>query len=178
MVGYLAIFYIGLDLGHYVLPLDPYFAYRKLRRGRTKPKTDKLAMVLASLAILWWMGYGMSYVVGLKTSRRLANLPYVLWVVAFNTSFLLCYVLVYLFVLQPVEQGEKVEGVTPVILEDLNRHSLTVFLIANLLTGLVNVSVKTMYTRDPVALVILLVYTGVCCGSARVMTAKGIRLKF
>ncbi|KAF6767261.1 GWT1 [Kalmanozyma brasiliensis GHG001] len=174
MVGYLAIFYIGLDLGHYVLPLDPYFAYRKLRRRRTRPRTDKLAMVLGSLAVLWWAAYAMTGAVGLRTSRRLANLPYVLWVVAFNTSFLLAYVLVYLWVLQPAE-GQ--DGVTPGLLEDVNRHSLTVFLVANLLTGLVNVTVRTMYTSDAVAVGILLVYTGVCCGLAREMSRRGIRLR-
>ena len=179
MVGYLAIFYIGLDLGHYVLPLDPYFAYRKLRRRRARARTDKLAMVLASLAILWWLGFGVTHVVGLRTSRRLANLPYVLWVVAFNTSFLLGYVLVYLWILQPVEQSANggADSVTPQILEDLNRHSLTVFLAANLLTGLVNVTTQTMYTRDAVALLILLAYTAACCGLARILTARGIRLK-
>lgn len=183
MVGYLAIFYIGLDLGHYVLPLDPYFAYRKLRRRRSRPRTDKLAMVLASLAILWWMGFAACHIMGLKTSRRLANLPYVLWVAAFNTSFLLCYVLIYLFVLQPVEQGgetkaAQMDPVTPMILEDLNRHSLTVFLVANLSTGLVNMTTQTMYTRDSKALLILLAYTGTCCGLARLLTSRGIRLKF
>lgn len=183
MVGYLAIFFIGLDLGHYVLPLDPYFAYRKLRRRRSQPRTDKLAMVLASLAVLWWVGFATSYLVGLRTSRRLANLPYVLWVSAFNTSFLLCYVLIYLVVLQPVEQarpsGSRDQGdsVTPAILEDLNRHSLTVFLVANLLTGLVNVTTQTMYTRDSLALLILLLYTGTCCALATTLTAKGIRLR-
>ncbi|SPC61632.1 related to GWT1 - GPI-anchored wall transfer protein [Ustilago sp. UG-2017b] len=189
MVGYLAIFYIGLDLGHYVLPLDPYFAYRKLRKRRSKPRTDKLAMVLASLAILWWLGFAVVRLVGMGVSRRLANLGYVLWVVAFNTSSLLGYVLVYLWVLQPVEQveqqsadrgvGERVkDAVTPMILEDLNRHSLTVFLAANLLTGLVNVLVKTMYTRDAVAMTVLLGYTGVCCALARLLAVRGIRLKF
>ncbi|GAC95283.1 GPI-anchored wall transfer protein 1 [Pseudozyma hubeiensis SY62] len=178
IVGYLAIFYIGLDLGHYVLPLDPYFAYRKIRRRRAKPRTDKLAMVLASLAILEWSGFGLASVVGWRTSRRLANLPYVLWVVAFNTSFLLGYVVVYGLVLQPVEEQEgREDSMTPRILEDLNRHSLTVFLAANVLTGLVNLTIETMYTRDAVAVGLLLVYVGVCCGLARWLSARGYRLK-
>lgn len=184
MPGYLAIFYIGLDLGHYVLPLDPYYAYRKLRRRRAKPKTDKLAMVLSSLAILYWLGYAVVGLGGGGTSRRLANMGYVMWVVAFNVSFLLGYVVVYWLVLQPTQQAEETEQggergeVTPGILEDLNRHSLGVFLLANLLTGLVNVSVRTMYMGRVGSVVILLGYTGVCCGMARVLTAKGVRLKF
>ncbi|KAJ9476259.1 GPI-anchored wall transfer protein 1 [Pseudozyma hubeiensis] len=178
ITGYLAIFYIGLDLGHYVLPLDPYFAYRKIRRRRANPRTDKLAMILASLAILEWSGYGLVSVMGGRTSRRLANLPYVLWVVAFNTSFLLGYVVVYGLVLQPVEEQEgRADSMTPGLLEDLNRHSLTVFLAANVLTGLVNLTVETMYTRDAVAVGLLLVYVGVCCGLARWLSARGYRLK-
>ncbi|GAC71605.1 uncharacterized membrane protein [Moesziomyces antarcticus T-34] len=179
MPGYLAIFYLGLDLGHYVLPLDPYFAYRKLRRRRARPRTDKLAMVLASLSIVWWMAYAAACGVGLGTSRRLANLPYVLWVVAFNTSFLLGYVLVYLFILQPVEGTPGGEGdpVTPRILDDINRHSLVVFLVANLLTGVVNMATQTMYARDAVAVLILLVYTGACCAFARLLTVRRFKLK-
>jgi phosphatidylinositol glycan class W len=179
MPGYLAIFYLGLDLGHYVLPLDPYFAYRKLRRRRARPRTDKLAMVLASLSIVWWMAYAAACAVGLGTSRRLANLPYVLWVVAFNTSSLLGYVLVYLFIVQPVEgtPGGGGDPVTPRILDDINRHSLVVFLVANLLTGVVNMATQTMYARDAVAVLILLVYTGACCAFARLLTARRFRLK-
>ncbi|TKY86547.1 hypothetical protein EX895_004696 [Sporisorium graminicola] len=183
MVGYLAIFYIGLDLGHYVLPLDPYFAYRRLRRGRATPKTAKLAMVLASLSIVWWLAYAVGWGVGLRASRRLANVMYVLWVVAFNTSFLLGYVVVYMWVLQPVEKtggagGAGQDPLTPTVFEDLNRHSLTVFLAANLLTGLVNVTVRTMYTSDSMALLIVLVYTSACCALARALTVSGVRLKF
>ncbi|PWY99824.1 GWT1-domain-containing protein [Testicularia cyperi] len=193
--GYLAIFYLGLDLGHYVLPLDPYFAYRKLRKRRLKPKTDKLAMVLASFAILWWAGYAACCLLGLGTSRRLANLPYVLWVAAFNTSFLLGYTLIHLWLLQPEELRQAdarfcntntatatansfdTASLTPGIIADLNRHSLLIFLVANLLTGLVNVSIQTMYTPDWIAALILMAYTATCCGVATLLTAKGFRLK-
>lgn len=194
MVGYLAIFYIGLDLGHYVLPLDPYFAYRRWRRRRrARARTDKLAMVLASLAIVWWAGYALSQAAGVRTSRRLANLAYVLWVAAFNTSFLLGYVLIYMTILQPIEQqpsdavsaermslpssSSSMMMMTVGILEDLNRHSLTVFLAANLLTGLVNLTVQTMYVGDAAAVAIVLAYTAACCALARWLTLRGFRLK-
>ncbi|KAN0064484.1 Glucosaminyl phosphatidylinositol (GlcN-PI) nositol acylation protein [Thecaphora frezii] len=184
--GYLAIFLLGLDLGHYVLPLDPYFAYRRLRQRSMKPKPGKLAMVLASLSVLWWSGYGVACLVGLETSRRLANLSYVLWVVAYNTSFLLAYVVIYVGVLKPAEQtasraqlGETTSAasITPRLLADLNRHSLASFLAANVLTGVVNMSMQTMYAADWMAVAILTIYTAASCGLATVMERLGWRLR-
>jgi len=113
MAGYLSLFLIGLDLGHYVLPRDPYLAYRKPSKSRKRAKTDKLVMVLASFSILWWAAFGIMSLLGAEVSRRVANLSYVLWVTAFNTSFILCYVTVYWLLLQPLEKktmGAKAEG--------------------------------------------------------------------
>jgi phosphatidylinositol glycan class W len=72
--GYLALFFLGMDLGHYVLPNDPYLAYRRPSRSRGKEKTDKLAMLLASFSILWWAAF---YIVTIlfrgDVSRRLVS---------------------------------------------------------------------------------------------------------
>lgn len=74
--GYLALFLLGMDLGHYVLPRDPYLAYRRPSQSRGKEKTDKLAMLLASFSILWWAAF---YIVTLllkgTVSRRLVSAP-------------------------------------------------------------------------------------------------------
>ncbi|CEH13819.1 gpi-anchored wall transfer protein 1 [Ceraceosorus bombacis] len=99
LAGYLALYLIGLDVGHYVLPLDPYYAYRRASVSRNKPKYEKLCEVLASLSLLFWMAYGLLALVSPAervASRRLANLPYVIWVSAFNVSFLLGYVAIFL----------------------------------------------------------------------------------
>ena len=197
--GYLALFLLGLDLGHYVLPRDPYLAHRRPSRSRKQEKTDKLAMLLASFSILWWAAYyADTIVLGGLVSRRLvsgrvrskmagptdaeprmqANLPYVLWVTAFNSTFLLCYVAVYMVLLQPLQaQGAaQAESCTPLLLTSLNRASFLVFLAANLLTGLVNVSIHTMYTSHALALVILTLYTGLCLALATHAYIHGWRL--
>lgn len=74
--GYLALFLLGMGLGHYVLPRDPYLAYRRPSQSRGKEKTDKLAMLLASFSILWWAAF---YIVTLllkgTVSRRLVSAP-------------------------------------------------------------------------------------------------------
>lgn len=74
MPGYLAIFLMGLDLGHYILPRDPYLAYRRLSRSRKVDKTDKLAMVMLSFSTLWWSAFYLQKVLlGGQVSRRLVS---------------------------------------------------------------------------------------------------------
>ncbi|UZJ56485.1 hypothetical protein CBS101457_005805 [Exobasidium rhododendri] len=179
--GYLALFFLGLDLGHYVLPKDPYLAYRKPSKSRKKEKTDKLSMLLASFSILWWAAYYLTtLILGGQVSRRAANLPYVLWVTAYNSTFLLFYVLIYMLLLQPLKVSDKSsvqdvdsnrkddlqESKTPLLLSSLNHAAFLVFLIANLLTGLINVSIQTMYSSDIFALFILVLYTSLCLALA------------
>ena len=103
LAGYFAIFLLGMDLGHYLLPLDPYQAFRRRTRARHEEKAGKLCMVLASFSVLYWATYLVLRLCGAQTSRRLANLSYVIWVTAYNTSFLLAYTAVYAHFLQPVK---------------------------------------------------------------------------
>ncbi|KAG9085223.1 Glucosaminyl phosphatidylinositol (GlcN-PI) nositol acylation protein, partial [Ceratobasidium sp. 370] len=59
-------------------------------------KRGKAAIELCSYAVVWWTLFLIGSAVGGGTqgvSRRLANTLYVLWVAAYNTSFLLGYVL-------------------------------------------------------------------------------------
>ncbi|PWN90677.1 GWT1-domain-containing protein [Acaromyces ingoldii] len=214
--GYFALFLLGLDLGHYVLPRDPYLAYRRPSKSRQRAKTDKLAMVLASFSLLWWGAYGLARLLGFFVSRRLANLAYVLWVTAYNSSFILAYVCIYMIILEPAAKAERQlresaaaaddeqarskrgrgnetvaadtgegrsededeeDSLTPSLLKSLNSHAFAVFLIANLLTGTVNLTLQTMYSSDTVAVIILLLYTGVSLASASVLDVLGWRLK-
>jgi GWT1 len=56
-----------------------------------------------------------------------ANLPYVLWTVSYNTSFLLGYLVVYsLFFPDP---NTYYDEAVPWTLEAINRNSLAIFLL-------------------------------------------------
>lgn len=176
-------------------------------------------------------------------SRRLANAPYVLWVAAFNASFLAAYACVYRGVLLDVEYAPPVafrrghqrgssssnlsrgaradEGIeatspaslsssptsssfdspysstftgrpatfgdlhnnddslqaqalqqqqhlptTPLLLSSINTHSLRIFLVANLLTGVVNLSMKTMHASAFTAALVLTGYLAAVVGVA------------
>ncbi len=110
LAGYLVIFLLGIDLGHYLLPLDPYQAFRRRSRTRYREKTDKLMMVLASFVVLYWSLYAATWLAGVRPSRRMANLPYVIWVAAYNATFILGYTVVYALFLQPLKLRELEES--------------------------------------------------------------------
>ncbi|KAF9123762.1 Glucosaminyl phosphatidylinositol (GlcN-PI) nositol acylation protein, partial [Mortierella sp. 14UC] len=69
--GYLAIFLVGVDVGLYVLPNDPYFFMRK-KSNKKKAKKGKLAMILLSLFFLLTMGFITSYgILRVPVSRQM-----------------------------------------------------------------------------------------------------------
>lgn len=53
-----------------------------------------------------------------------ANLPYVIWIAAFNTSFLLAYLLIHTWALTTYKRSSA-----PAIFEAINRNGLVVFLV-------------------------------------------------
>lgn len=164
--GYLAIFLFGIGTGLYVLPPDPYF-YEALylrskptdarevranieekKRKAWKAKPGKLANVLGSYAVMWWVAYFGLRWLGMDVSRRVvscsrltcaelgadlsrisdtqANLPYVIWIAAFNTTFLFVYLLVNMWAASsPLTRATG----APAIFDSFNRNGLVVFLV-------------------------------------------------
>ncbi|CAG8443742.1 23675_t:CDS:2 [Dentiscutata erythropus] len=153
--GYLSVFLVALDIGHYILPVDPYYAIRQNRQNKKKPKPQKLAMILFSWVILLWLGFMLCIALRIPVSRRIANLSYVFWVIASNTTFLLLFQVAEITFL---EEYWKNERNLPMIIEAVNSNGLAVFLLANLLTGLVNLSIRTLFVNDSLAGCILAGY--------------------
>ena len=159
-LGYLAIFLAGRATGVRAIPSSTSSA--------SSPAQDRKS-VLGKLAIqsLVWSGlfffnstYAMGYGAGLPVSRRLANMPYVLWVCAFNNAQLLLFCLLEtVFFFGKQGKVEDVSFATSRILSAFNRNGLAIFLIANLLTGLVNLGVNTLDASTPQALAILIGYS-------------------
>ncbi|KAG8950160.1 Glucosaminyl phosphatidylinositol (GlcN-PI) nositol acylation protein [Tulasnella sp. 424] len=55
---------------------------------------------------------------------------------------------------------------SPALFEAINRNGLPVFLLANVATGLINLSMQTMYMSDLSAMVVLILYVSGVCGVA------------
>ncbi|BGP53548.1 hypothetical protein JCM8202_001502 [Rhodotorula sphaerocarpa] len=149
----------------------------------------KKAEWLLSAAVWWWILYGLAtYGCGAQVSRRLANLTYVVWVAAFNTTFLGLYLCLHLVLAAPITTGPSAAGLAsssegksagssaPAIFAAINQNGLVVFLAANLLTGLVNVSFETMYASTTFALVILSGYAAAVVGVAWALRKRRVKL--
>ncbi|KAI0106005.1 GPI-anchored wall transfer protein 1 [Daldinia grandis] len=182
--GYLAIFLAGQDTGMYVLPrsINP--------RSGTSNSTQRTTLVLTMAVwtsiwtILYFFTTNYSYGAGLDVSRRLANLPYVLWIAAFNSAQLLaCCVIESVFfpsfynATDVKTEQEAYETATSRVLRAFNRNGLAVFLVANLLTGLVNMTVPTLDVGPGVAMGILVGYAAVLTTLAVTLDAWNISIK-
>ncbi|EPQ62989.1 Bgt-2379 [Blumeria graminis f. sp. tritici] len=166
-IGYLAIFLAGQGTGLFVLP-------RHLLPTNTSgwQQRKQLLLKLISWSIFWVVLFIFStnrvYGLNLQVSRRLANLPYFFWIAAFNSCQLTVFCLVETLLfpdvwksmncLSKTEEEELYRGATSRILDAFNRNGLFVFLVANLLTGAVNLSISTLQCGHKLAFSILVVY--------------------
>lgn len=163
--GYLAIFLAGQDTGMFVLPrsLGPRGA------AATGSRRTTLLLTMAVWSLVWIALYffctDYTYGAGLTVSRRLANLPYMLWVVAFNSTLVLAFCLVdtvffpaFYAARDAAAEKEAYGTATSRVLRAYNRNGLPVFLLANLLTGLVNMTVPTLHVGRVTTMAILVGY--------------------
>ncbi|KAJ5167298.1 GPI-anchored wall transfer protein 1 [Penicillium canariense] len=183
-LGYLAIFLAGRGVGIRIIPT-----------GTSSSKTPKQARksVLMSLVLqaLFWSimfffnsTYAFGYGANIMVSRRLANMPYVLWVSAFNSAQLLLFCLAETLFFPSVHRATSKEGeveqnlfATSWILHAFNRGGLAIFLVANLLTGAVNLSIPTLDVNTPQAMAILVAYAAILTGLALAMDKYNIKLR-
>ena len=182
--GYLAIFLVGIATGMYSLPRDPRNVSAKLRSYWLR---ETACGKLCTWAIIWIGLYYLSTSVhgfGLTVSRRLANMPYVFWVSAFNCSQLalycgmenLCFGNIYDEKNSKTEH-ERCKSATSQLLYSLNRNSLAIFLVANLMTGLVNQIIPTLEMNTIQSMAILSVYACTFCSLALLLDKVDISLK-
>lgn len=103
-----------------------------------------------------------------RVSRRMCNLAYVTLVLAQNLQ-----VLGILMLSDYIPASE-----TSVLEKAFDRNLLGSFLLANILTGLVNLYADTLFASSARALVILVIYSFTLSAVTGLMDLYGIRLKF
>lgn len=113
--------------------------------------------------------WGLSATLLQPTSRRLANMPFVCMILCLSSLMLTALLLVdtigkyFSVVLTPDGErgggGEVASHHRPLTtIEIMSKHQLVVFMIANVLTGGVNMSMQTLYVTDARACLIVYCY--------------------
>lgn len=193
--GYLAIFLAGQTTGFYTLPSSPKFIklpFLSRMIGTTSNSNCSNPVAISRRAILVYLvvaGLGHAALfqictkgLNLSVSRRIANLPYILWVTSYNTMYLLMYLLVE-FIFYPIPDhaaagdGIQYEDCVPWGLEAVNDNGLAIFLLANIFTGAVNQAVYTLDVKNVKALLLLTMYSAALAGTAGLMKVKGWKIK-
>jgi len=201
LLGYFSIHLLGLTTGLLLLPPSPSYFRRIQRSLKTHTlndrelaerysvrQNDKTATELSGYAVLWWALMGLCSLLKLDggngVSRRMVNLSYILWVCAYNVTFILAYLLLEMAFFpgpsfskrKKTNQPLPTAGAIPhPLLNAINKNGLAVFLLANVATGLINLAIPTMYTSDFLAMLILCGYSYTVCASAWFL--KGTRLR-
>jgi glucosaminylphosphatidylinositol acyltransferase len=116
-------------------------------------RTGKLWLSVAALFSLWQCLES----VGFLVSRRSTNAVFCAWVLFVNILLLVAiYTAIVFFSLLKTYSTFYLEP--PPILAAVNRNGLSTFIVANLLTGLVNLSVNTLAVQNGTAIGILTLY--------------------
>lgn len=158
--GYWGMYLVGVQLGNFLL----FNNHSSATMGSNKWATIRVWI----LSLLLWL---LTVIIDRhveRVSRRMCNLAYVTLVLAVNLQVLA------IFILSDFLPGSK----TSVLEEAYNRNLLGTFLLANLLTGLVNLMVETLFASAAKALFILIAYTFSTTFIIGLLDFCGIRLKF
>lgn len=165
-LGYLAIFVAGQSIGLDILPRGTGQSHtRATAIAARRSLLKRLACYSISFILLTALVISFRYGFNLTISRRLANLPYVLWVSAFNCAqiTLFCAIETLMFpgvhqAIDRMSENREVDQAISPIIKAFNRNGLAIFLVANLLTGQVNFRINTLEKSDSEALMIISVY--------------------
>lgn len=183
-LGYLAIFLAGRAIGLQVMPRNtsPSKSPSEARKG--------LLIRLGIWSLIWTVlfslnsGYTFGLGAAIPVSRRLANMPYVLWVTAFNNfQLFLCCLLETIFfpsvhkATERTVEKEKGDFATSKILRVYNNNGLAVFLIANLLTGAINLNMNTLDASEGASMAVLIGYAGAVTSIALALDRWNLKLR-
>lgn len=171
-IGYLSIFIFGQSFGSFVLTLRKTPNNLVGTYSTVKPNKWLTVSTTRGLVISTIVTFAIFFIVKESratgsVSRRLANFPYVMWTVSYNSAFLLGYDLIE-WLVGPILSS---------ILNGINNNGLALFLAANLTTGLVNMSINTLEVGGGLSYVILIVYALIWTGLAILLDKKGVYIK-
>jgi phosphatidylinositol glycan class W len=128
------------------------YRWRRLIPQHVKKMSKRLSVFVTFLWVLWM---ALSAFVQ-PTSRRMTNMTYVIFVLAVSMTLILLTAL-----------ADAIGGPSKILtLEYINDWQLPVFMVANVLTGVINLSMKTIYAPPVMAFALLSGYVTSVVGFA------------
>jgi phosphatidylinositol glycan class W len=140
-LGYLSLYFLGEWIGGEYL-------------WRTASSDDNQGGLFRVSIGLWIVLAFLHLGLGIPISRRSTNAAFCIWAAAHNVTLLA----ILQWSIPPSPSSSQSTENIPRIWDTVNRYGLLMFLIANLLTGLVNLTIPTLEMTDQVALGIVFVY--------------------
>ncbi|NWI63917.1 PIGW protein, partial [Todus mexicanus] len=196
LFGYLAIYMASVQVGLCLLK----------RRNSVQGWTEAVGFsLLTILALFVFLHVSQAYAE--PVSRRLANLSFCVWVVAHSLTLFTCFVatdlaLVFTKLLvkgssvpccwdivkppnarkkhgrEAVPTGREGKQEHVCLISAINKNQLLFFLLANVLTGTVNILIDTIHSKTAFTLCVLHLYMFVNCLIMHLLDAKNTVLKF
>ncbi|XP_066058030.1 phosphatidylinositol-glycan biosynthesis class W protein isoform X1 [Chamaea fasciata] len=192
LFGYLAIYLASVQVGLWL----------QQPRGSVRGWLGALRALALALVALWVL-LQLCQACSEPVSRRMANLPFCIWVLAhclLLLGFFLLADLALVFtkllvkgagvpccweLVQPLNSRKK-HGVEaeqgklsqPCLISAINKNQLLFFLLANVMTGAVNILVDTIHSKAAFTLCVLHLYMFLNCLVMDVLHARNIVLKF
>ncbi|CAG2178339.1 unnamed protein product [Oppiella nova] len=125
----------------------------------------KLAVQLFILSLIFIILMDLSHNYIENTSRREVNLSFVFWMIALNSIFIGLEFAIQALIhcLQHLNVFSSDESHRSIIFSAVGYSGMLLFLVSNLLTGLVNFTIDTISCSDLTAFAIILTYSLVLC---------------
>lgn len=146
-------------IGYLVLHLaSEDIAYFCLWGCKHRTRTQGIRLGLIS-AVFWIVHCIFVSWLEIPVSRRSTNAAFVVWTIAHNVTILFCICMVFAVAGTSRQSSNRdFYGENPPIFSAVNQHSLLIFILANLMTGFVNLSMDTLNATHAQAISVIFLY--------------------
>ncbi|KAG8321007.1 hypothetical protein J6590_108719 [Homalodisca vitripennis] len=173
LCGYLSLYLISISIANSVNSVNKQFSVI------IKTKTI-LSLVFISSIIFVVLYYFKS--IDFKVSRRLANMPFVMWITAVSLVILALTLIVETLALYFLPIQQKIKSpiyllITPAILESINNNGLLFFIVSNILTGAINLYIDVLNLAALKSITLLSVYMLVNCAIVFLLYLSNVKVK-
>jgi Uncharacterized membrane protein len=124
-------------------------------KHRTRTQGIRLGLISA---VFWIVHCIFVSWLEIPVSRRSTNATFVVWTIAHNVTILFCICMVFAVGTSRQLSNREFHGENPPIFSAVNQHSLLIFILANLMTGLVNLSMDTLNATHAQAISVIFLY--------------------